>query len=167
MGQYSVDTSAPGFQPLHVSNVAVQAGAVYGLPLNLSIAASSATVDVTASSIAIDTNNTTQSNVLESKAVQDLPLNGRDFTQLLAQTAGFSGYNAPGEGTVNGLRFDQLNWQIEGVDNNDAYYNAPATNQGGVFGIAGVVLPLDSIEEFALVTGAGAERAGGRLEPST
>jgi hypothetical protein len=50
------------------------------------------------------------------------------------------------------MRQNQINWQIEGSDDNDPWWNFPATNQTGVSSIAAVVVPLDSIEEFSLVT---------------
>jgi hypothetical protein len=59
-----------------------------------------------------------------------------------------------------------MNWQIDGVDNNDFWHNIPAVNQGGVSGIAGTVLPIDSIDEFSAQTQSGAEagrNAGGTV----
>ena len=41
-----------------------------------------------------------------------------------------------------------MNWQIDGVDNNDLWHNVPAVNQGGVSGIAGIILPLDAVDQF-------------------
>jgi hypothetical protein len=97
--------------------------------------------------------------------VQDVPLNGRDFTQLITIKPGFGGYNVGGFGSVNGTRPNQINWQIDGVDNNDFWHNIPAVNQGGVSGIAGIILPLDSIEEFSAQTQSGPE--GGRSAGGT
>ena len=57
-----------------------------------------------------------------------------------------------------------MNWQIEGTDNNDLWWNIPAVNQGGVNGIAGIVLPLDAIDQFSFVTSSSPEtgrNAGG------
>ncbi len=84
-------------------------------------------------------------------------MNGRDFTQLAALTPGFAGYSAGGTGSLNGTRFDQINWQIEGIDNNDIWANVPAVNQGGVLGIAGIILPIDSIGQFSVQTQASPE----------
>jgi hypothetical protein len=85
--------------------------------------------------------------------MQDVPLNARDFTQLIALTPGFAGYSANGtDGSLNGTRPNQINWQIDGVDNNDAWHNIPAVNQSGVSGIAGVILPIDAIESFSVQT---------------
>jgi hypothetical protein len=103
-------------------------------------------------------------------SVQNAPLNGRDFTQLIAVQPGFGGYNVGGFGSLNGTRPNQINWQIDGVDNNDFWHNIPAVNQGGVSGIAGVVLPIDSIVEFSSQTEAGPEagrNAGGTVNVVT
>ena len=50
------------------------------------------------------------------------------------------------------LARNDVNWQIEGTDNNDLWWNIPAVNQGGVSSIAGVILPIDAIENFSFVT---------------
>ena len=73
---------------------------------------------------------------------------------------GYGGYSVGGFGSLNGTRANQMNWQIDGVDNNDFWHNIPAVNQGGVSGIAGVIMPLDAIDEFAAQTQSNAE--GGR-----
>src|SRR5207253_3867920 len=96
----------------------------------------------------------------------NVPLNGRDFTQLIGVSPGYGGYSGGGFGSLNGTRPNQINWQIDGVDNNDFWHNIPAVNQGGVSGIAGIVLPIDSIDEFSSQTQSGAEtgrNAGGTV----
>src|SRR6266700_324728 len=87
-------------------------------------------------------------------------MNGRDFTQFAAVQPGYGGYSVGGFGSLNGTRANQMNWQIDGVDNNDFWHNIPAVNQGGVSGIAGTIMPLDAIDEFAAQTQSNAE--GGR-----
>ena len=156
IGSYEAQASAPGFQNAKVGNVTVQAGSVYTLPLRLALASSTTTVEVTAAAISVDQATTTQTSTLSTQAVQELPLNGRDFTQLLTLAPGYGG-SGGAIGSINGARLTQINWQIEGTDNNDLWHNIPATNQGGVEGIAGDTLPIDSIEEFSLVTQGGAE----------
>jgi Carboxypeptidase regulatory-like domain len=156
LGTYDVQASKEGFQVVKVSKVIVQAGSVYSLPLQLSLASATTTVDVTAAAISVDPTTATQTSTLATQSVQQLPLNGRDFTQLLTVTPGYAGFGGA-IGSVNGARLTQINWQIEGSDNNDLWHNIPATNQGGVEGIAGDTLPIDSIEEFTVVTQGGAE----------
>jgi Carboxypeptidase regulatory-like domain len=127
LGSYTITVSAAGFQAVKAEKVTVSAGAVYSLPLKLSTAAGSTTVEVSASTLALDTTSPTQTSTIPEKSVQDIPLNGRDFTQLIALTPGFAGYSANGtDGSLNGSRANQINWQIDGVDNNDAWHNIPA-----------------------------------------
>src|SRR5207237_7863215 len=102
--------------------------------------------------ISIDTTTQTQTVTIPSVALQDVPLNGRDFSQLIAVSPGYGGYSVGGFGSLNGTRANQMNWQIDGTDNNDLWHNIPAVNQGGVSGIAGIVLPVDSMEEFSAET---------------
>jgi len=157
LGAYTVAVSASGFKGEKISAVPVTAGVIYTLPIKLTIAASGETVEVNASGLALDTTSTTQTTDIPEITVQDIPLNGRDFTQLIGLAPGFAGYSLGGFGSVNGTRGNQVNWQIDGADNNDWWHNIPAVNQGGVENIAGVTLPIDSIAEFSLQTQSSAE----------
>lgn len=160
LGSYTVTASAPGFATTKVDKVAVSAGAIYTLPIKLSVSSNAQTVEVDAAAISLDTTTQTQTTVLDAKEVANLPLNGRDFTQMIGLTPGYSGYVGGGYGSMNGTRANQMNWQIDGVDNNDLWHNIPAVNQGGVSGIAGIILPLDAVDQFSAQTQAGPE--GGR-----
>jgi len=157
IGKYNVTVIAPGFNREKLSGVQVSAGVIYTLPVKLSVATSTETVEVSAAAYSLDTTTTTQTTILDSVAVDNVPLNGRDFTQLTTLTPGFASAGAGGGGSLNGTRTNQINWQIDGVDNNDIWHNIPAVNQSGVSGIAGVVLPLDAIEQFSVQTNASAE----------
>ena len=155
LGQYTVEAVSSGFATLKVEHVPVSAGQVYNVALKLSIAAGASTVEVSAAALSLDTSTPTQTTVVSSKAVDSLPLNGRDYTQLLALTPGFAGYSGgvtSGSGSLNGTRSDQINWQIDGIDNNDLWANVPAVNQSGVNGIAGVLLPIDAVDQFSVQT---------------
>jgi len=95
-----------------------------------------------------------------------MAFNGRDFPELIAVAPGYGGYAVGGFGSLNGMRANQMNWQIDGTDNNDFWHNIPAVNQGGVSGIAGVVMPIDAIDEFSAQTQSNAEtgrNAGGTV----
>src|SRR5712692_9222984 len=152
--------------PLGQYKVEVSAGTIYTLNVKLTLQSTTTTVEVSAAAITLDTTTATQNMTITSDVVQDIPLNGRDFTQLIAVAPGYGGYSVGGFGSLNGARANQNNWQIDGVDNNDFWHNIPAVNQGGVSGIAGVVLPIDSIDEFSSQTQSGAEsgrNAGGTV----
>jgi len=155
VGSYNITITGSGFKTEKIDKVPVIAGATYALPVKLSVASAGETVEVTADSLALDTVSDTQSTTLPETIVQNLPNSGRDFTQLIAQTPGFAGLSTgggAGVASVNGTRSNSVNWQIEGTDNNDLWWNIPAVNQGGVSSIAGVILPIDPIENFSFVT---------------
>jgi hypothetical protein len=170
LGFYKVVVTATGFPTYTVDKVEVTAGTVYTLTVKLTMQAAASTIEVSAAAITMDTTTPAQSMTISDDVVQNAPLNGRDFTQLIAVQPGFGGYNVGGFGSLNGTRPNQINWQIDGVDNNDFWHNIPAVNQGGVSGIAGVVLPMDSIVEFASQTQNGSEsgrNAGGSVNVVT
>src|SRR5467141_493206 len=160
LGFYKVTVTAAGFPVYTVDKVQVVAGTIYTLQVKLALQQQATTVEVSAAALSLDTTPATQNMTIPSDVVQDIPLNGRDFTQLVAVSPGYGGYSVGGFGSLNGTRANQMNWQIDGVDNNDFWHNIPAVNQGGVSGIAGVVLPMDAIDEFAAQTQSNAE--GGR-----
>lgn len=163
---YKIAVTAPGFSRSTVENVEVTTGTIYNLPVRLALGQESTTLEVSAAAVTLDTTTQTQSYTLPTEVIQSAPLNGRDFTQFIAIEPGYGGYSVGGFGSLNGTRPNQMNWQIDGVDNNDMWHNIPAVNQGGVSGIAGVVLPIDSIDEFSAQTQSGAEagrNAGGTV----
>src|SRR5271167_4332218 len=166
LGTYKVTVIASGFATTTTDNVPVTAGQVYSLPVKLGLAKQATTVEVSAAAIALDTTTATQSFTIAEQSVQDLPLNGRDFSQIIGTSAGYGGYSVGGFGSLNGTRANQMNWQIDGTDNNDPWHNIPAVNQGGVSGIAGVIMPIDAVEDFTSVTQSNAEagrNAGGTI----
>lgn len=165
LGSYKVTVSSSGFGTVTTDNVSVTAGGAYTLPVTLKLGLSTTAVEVSAAALTLDTTTATQDNVIPTEQVQNVPMNGRDFTQFAAMAPGYAGYSgAQAFGSLNGTRANQMNWQIDGVDNNDFWHNLAAVNQGGVSGIAGTVMPLDAIDEFAAQTQSNAEagrNAGG------
>jgi Carboxypeptidase regulatory-like domain/TonB dependent receptor len=160
VGSYTVTVNASGFKSVKVDKVPVTAATTYTLPVKLAVASAGETVEVTADSLSLDTVTDKQSTAIPEEVVQTLPNSGRDFTQMLAQTPGFAGLSTgggAGVASVNGTRSNSVNWQIEGTDNNDLWWNIPAVNQGGVSSIAGVILPVDAIENFSFETAGSTE----------
>ncbi len=157
-GLYDVTVLQPGFDKVKIDKVAVEVGKVTTLKVTLRVASQAQTVEVAAAAVTIDNETSTINEVIPSKAVQDMPLNGRDFTQLVKLAPGVNG-----AGSINGARTSQNNWQIDGADNNDNWHNSAAVNQGGVSGVAGTLLPIDAIDQFSVQSNANAEagRNGG------
>jgi outer membrane receptor protein involved in Fe transport len=165
---YTIKVVATGFQTTEVTGVQVLAGKIYTLPVKLSVSQQATTVEVSANALSLDTTTEVQTTTLDGVALQDVPLNGRDFTQLQATSVSFSGYG--NNGSINGTRNNQLNYTIDGTDNNDLYLNVVAVNQGSISGIAGVVYPVEALEEYSLQTTGNSESGrspGGNLNIST
>ena len=160
LGLYTITVEAQGYQTKKIEGIAVRPGQVYSLSIKLGVASSSESVDVSAAAVTLDTVSSTNNAVVNDKAVANIPLNGRDFTQLVKIVPGYNG-----AGSLNGTRTNQNNWQIDGADNNDIWQNNTAANQGGVAGIAGVTIPIDAIDQFTVQSQGNAEvgRNGGGL----
>jgi len=166
VGTYKIAVSASGFSSVTTDNVTVTAGNAYTLPVKLKVGETTTSVEVSAAALTLDTTTATQSNTIPTESLQNIPINGRDFSQLIALGPGYGGYSVNGFGSLNGTRANQLNWQVDGTDNNDFWHNIPAINQGGVSGIAGTVMPIDAIDEFSAQTQSNAEtgrNAGGTV----
>ena len=146
-GLYTVTVSHSGFQTQQIENVEAEVGKTTSLPITLRVAQQTQTVEVTAAAAKLETNESALNAVVSTRAVQDIPLNGRDFRQLLQLTPGFVSRGGA-YASQNGNRSNQNNWQLDGVDNNDFWHNSEAINQGSISGIAGVLLPIDAIDEF-------------------
>jgi len=152
LGKYDVTVTQQGFESIHVSGIVVDAGKISSVALVLKVATQATTVEVAATTVSIDTQSSAETSLINTKTILDIPLNGRDFTQLLKFNPG-----ANANGSLNGSRFNGIDWKIDGADNNDLWHNINSVNQGGVSGIAGVILPIDAIDEFSLQSGSSAE----------
>ncbi|MGB2625669.1 MAG: TonB-dependent receptor [Candidatus Acidiferrum sp.] len=164
LGAYKVTVNASGFPAYVVDKIEVSAGSIFTLDIKLSLEKQSTVVEVSAAELSLDTTSQVETMSLPPDVVQNIPLNGRDFTQMVALAPGYAGYSVGGFGSLNGTRPNQMDWQLDGIDNNDFWHNIPAVNQGGVSGIAGIIMPVDAIEEFSVQTQSGAEagrNAGG------
>ncbi len=154
LGMYTVVISKSGFQTTKVDQVEVAVSRTTNLPVKLAVATQATTVEISAAAATVETTSTTLANVVGPQMVQDMPMNGRDFRQMLKMAPGVNPLN----NSVNGMRTSGNNYQIDGADNNDAFHNTSAVNQGGVAGIAGTLLPVEAIDQFAVATNASAEQ---------
>ena len=157
-GSYAVIASKVGFTE-QKSQVEVAVSRVSAITFKLGLASQSSTVSVEATVGTIETSSTTITGVVGSKTVSDLPMNGRDFRQMIKLAPGVS----PATTSINGGRTRGNNYMIDGADNNDGFQNAAAVNQGGVAGIAGTLLPVEAVDQFSVATNGSAEmgRNGG------
>ncbi|MGA7575627.1 MAG: carboxypeptidase regulatory-like domain-containing protein [Terriglobales bacterium] len=150
IGKYKVTAAAEGFKTL-TQTTEVLTGAVTRAEFKLPIGQRTETVEVQGSAPLIDL-SPNNNNYIDSEKIENVPLNGRDFTSLLAITPGVQ--RSPGGGyqslSVNGARTTSNNFFIDGLYNNDRYYGEPAINETGIVGIPAVSFPPEAIAEMSV-----------------
>lgn len=174
-GRYAIQATLEGFVRQEVPSIILTIGQVLRIDFSLAPGGIAETVHVVADTPIIDRVTSSLGTVINEQQVKELPLNGRNFTQLATLTPGvhrgIPGSNADGSRgnvetfrygdsggaalSVNGLREQFNNFLLDGVDNNEALVNSAA-----------IFPPVEGIEEFRVVTsGAPAEfgRAAGAV----
>jgi hypothetical protein len=154
VGVYTLTVSSPGFESKKIGNLEITVSKTTNITVQLGVAQQNAVIEVSASAVTLETTSTALIGLVDRKTVADLPLNGKDFRQMIKLSPGVS----PTTTSVNGMRTNGNNFQIDGADNNDAFQNAAAVNQGGVAGIAGTLLPTEAIDQFSVQSNAGPEQ---------
>ncbi len=102
---------------------------------------------------------------INAQALQELPINGRDILKTFLMVSGANSDGALetdsagsfGYFSINGNRGRSNNYLIDGTDMNDGYRNLSSINEPGIFGVPATVLPLDSLQEISIISGAEAE----------
>src|SRR5437667_3915752 len=111
LGTYKVTVTVSGFAVFTANSVTVSAGAIYTLPVRLILVQTSTTVNVSAATLALDTTTETQTTTVAGASLQEAPLNGRDFVQLIGLQPGFGGYSGGRFGSVKGTRGTRRKWR--------------------------------------------------------
>jgi hypothetical protein len=150
IGKYRVTAVAEGFKTL-VQTSEVLTGAVTRADFKLQVGQRNETVEVEGSAPLVDL-SPNNNNYIDSLKIENVPLNGRDFTSLLAITPGVQ--RSPGGGyqslSINGARTTSNNFFIDGLYNNDRYYGEPVINETGIVGIPAVSFPPEAIAEVTV-----------------
>ena len=106
VGAYDISVSKPGFQKYTSHNLVLSLNQVYTLPVTLEIGKISESVEVQADAAQVETSTTQLGTVIDSRQIVDLPLNGRDWTQLEQLSPGVvSGSDRFGSNGANGNSF--------------------------------------------------------------
>ncbi|HTT21438.1 MAG TPA: TonB-dependent receptor [Candidatus Sulfotelmatobacter sp.] len=149
-GRYTVTAQAKGFKKAESREILLEVGREIRVDLDLVTGSVRETVEVKAEATMTDTTDNTLNGVLSNRAVTDLPVQGRDFLNLLELHPGVQ--RTPGGGfhsvTSNGNRPDDNNYFIDGANDNDVYYGETVLNEAGISGTPASHLPLDAIQEF-------------------
>ena len=154
IGKYKISISKPGFKTTDAGPVALNVQDRLAVDVTLQPGAVTETVQVTAQGVQLETETSDLGQVVDSKRIETLPLNGRNYAQLAQLGAGVAP-SEPGSRvsssygfSSNGARALQNNFLLDGVDNN--------ANLGDVLNESSYVIQpsVDAIEEFKVQTNA-------------
>src|ERR1035438_5936969 len=154
-GTYRIQASAPGFQEFVATGIDLKVNDLLKIDVVLEVGSIQQTVSVEANAVQVETESTQLGDVIETKKLLSLPLNGRSYIDLLGLQAGVipvtsgamqqdrpvSGDLSAGNVSVNGQRETANAFLVNGSD----------VSEGRNLG-AGLIPNLDSIAEFRLIT---------------
>src|SRR3984957_12914185 len=159
-GVYEIKVTATGFSTAVQGGLALAVGQQLQLNFGLKVGQTTTNVEVTGAAPQIDLTSSAVSGQVESETVRELPLNGRDWTSLAVLQPGVKpietqmafatsargnrGFGS--EMTVSGQRSTFNNYRIDGITVSDYAMSSPGN-------VIGVVLGVDSIQEFQVLTG--------------
>src|SRR5215472_15213017 len=161
IGTYTVTISQTGFQQSVTTGVVVDVAGERRVDAALKTGKATETIEVSGELLPqIETTTNELGGVLTSQTVENMPVNGRDYTKLIYMNPGVAGSpdqitDSPGsfgEFSMNGARGRSNNYLLDGTDMNDGYRNDPAINQAGVFGTPSTILPIDAVAEVNVLS---------------
>ncbi|MGB8732112.1 MAG: carboxypeptidase-like regulatory domain-containing protein, partial [Candidatus Sulfotelmatobacter sp.] len=158
VGQFTIRVVSQGFQTTEQKDLRLQVDEHRELDFSLAPASVSTEVEVSGTAVAVETTNPTLGQVITSEQVADLPLNGRNFTQLATLTPGTTSSTSPvsfftsaasseaatrGSFSLSsgGSREQETDWLLDGNDNNQL-------DEGGI----AIFSSIDDIQEFKVLT---------------
>jgi hypothetical protein len=157
-GAYAIKATAKGFETSVIHHIVLEIGAeaTADLPMKMGSVDQQISVDANASAVELATSEMSQ--VVTTKAIVDLPLNGRDWTQLATLQPGVASVRSQnttdtnraqrGNGvamTISGGRPTENNYLLNGISINDYSNSAPGSALGTNLGV-------DAIQEFSVQT---------------
>lgn len=155
IGRYSLSVESTGFRKEVRKDIVLNVQETMRVDFSLQVGSVSETMEVSGETPLLETESASLGDVVTSQQVELLPLNGRRYTDLAELTSGVSKViegpvnggssptngNAGGSFAVNGMRGDQNNFMLDGIDNN-------SNDNGDV----AILSSVDSIAEFKIQT---------------
>jgi hypothetical protein len=168
-GRFTVKVSAPGFAEQQVPEFALTVGQAATIDFALIVGSQSTVVTVQGVTPQLEASTANLGTVIGTQQVNDLPLNGRDFTQLLTLTPGMSAVNngqgGPGQGSYATPEPNNQNSTIPSVNGqgnrSDYFFTDGLSNFGAFHSVYAVPPIIDEIQEFKVVSHADSAEYGG------
>jgi carboxypeptidase family protein len=149
-GNYTVRAEAKGFKKIERQNVEVGVGKEVRVDLTVQPGEQAQTITVTEAIPLVETTNATLGGTLNNADINDMPLNGRNYQNLLALRPGIvvQPGGSPWSQSTNNIRPDETGWMLDGVINVSFYDDRPVGNSPSAFTDAATIIPIDAIQEF-------------------
>src|SRR5580700_6504669 len=156
IGSYELQVSKPGFQTSVSTGITLTVGSAPVIDLQLTVGQATQAVTVSADASQVETANASVSSLVNATQMRELPLNGRDFEQLILLAPGVSTYPAGGSSALTSVAnaYSIAGNRPEGYMNTldgEDMLNYWQRNAGG--NVTGTSLGIDSIAEFQTLTG--------------
>jgi hypothetical protein len=160
VGNYEMEATLTGFQTFIQKGIQLTVGEAVVANVALQVGTAQQTVEVTADVQGVQTTTSDLGSLVDQHQMRDLPLNGRNYNQLILMAPGVSSYSAPGVGnqplfSVAGLRPEGQSILLDGTNVLGWF------NQGGGNATAGSSLGIDAIAEFQVLTNTYGAQYGG------
>lgn len=163
VGNYEVRVSLQGFQSSVQTGIPVVVGGERSVDVTMQIGQEQQTVTVEAQAAQVDSSSSAVSTLVETKQVQDLPLNGRNYTQLITLAPGIQsskpsapGFYGTGEDySVSGARPEGQAFLLDNTNVQDFWNHGPGS------AVLGTTLGVEAIAEFSIQTNTYSAQFGG------
>jgi hypothetical protein len=149
-GKKKVRAEFKGFKTVERENIQLEVGQELRLDFVLQPGEISETVRVETAVPIVETTNAEQGGALSNQVVNDLPLNGRNYQNLLTLRPGVTIYAGGGGWTqsTNGIRPDDNMYLVDGLNQNEPWTGMSIVNGSSLAGDVQTFIPLDAIQEF-------------------
>lgn len=149
-GSYRLKVSAPGFQEQQIDNITIQLGQRARIEARLTLGEVSQSVTVSADAATLlNAESSTQGQVMQSKPIAELPLNGRNFVQLAQLATGSSPILAGASPSTSWTGRSDLTISVAGLrESNVSFLVNGIETRNSRFGSAGFRPSVDAIQEF-------------------
>jgi len=147
---YKVHAESKGFAALERPNIVVEVGKEVRIDVVLKPGTQDQTMTVTEAAPLVETTTATLGGTLENAEINDMPLNGRNYQNLLSLRPGVAVQPGGGPWTQssNNVRPDESVWMFEGILSTEWYDTRPMTNLPSFITDGATLLPIDAIQEF-------------------
>lgn len=149
-GTYKIRVEAQGFKTVERPSVQIEVAADVRSDFSLQPGQVSETVTINDDVPLVNTTSATLGGTLSNQEINDLPLSGRNYENLLQLRPGVMRYPGGGFSTTssNGLRAEDNSYFVDGLFNSEPYSGQAIINGAGIAGDSATILPIDAIQEF-------------------